>query len=119
MDVGTTTVRSGEREEPPSGTTRPPGSLYRRNGREMRDLLCRARLCLPLWSSLPPEGMKEAAGVPDAFSWLVHGCYPQALPEQPRTIVAAESRKEFFEKKGRLMEAADGLLRRCEALRAT
>lgn len=118
LDVETTTVRNEEREVSASRMMRSLGSFYRRNEREMKDLLYQTRLYLPLWSGLPPEDRREIDGVLEMFSWLLYGYYRQALPEQLRQIGVVESREAFLEKKARVMTATDGLLRRYEAPRA-
>ena len=118
LDVETTTVRNEEREESTSRMMKSLGSFYRRNGREMKDILYQTRLYLPLWSDLPPEDRKEVDGVLDLFSWLLYDYYQQSLPEQLRQIAVVESREAFFEKKACVMEATDGLLRRHEARRS-
>lgn len=118
LDVETTTVRNEEREVSASRMMRSLGSFYRRNEREMKDLLYQTRLYLPLWSGLPPEDRREIDGVLEMFSWLLYGYYQQALPEQLRQIDVVESREAFLEKKARVMTATDGLLRRYEAPRA-
>lgn len=118
LDVETETVRNEEREESAEGMERSLGSFYLRNGQEMRDILYQTRLYLPFWSDLPPEGRREADGVMDMFSWLLYGYYQQALPEQLRRIAVVGSREALLEKKARVVEAADSLLRRYEAQRA-
>ena len=118
LDVETETVRNEEREESAEGMERSLGSFYLRNGQEMRDILYQTRLYLPFWSDLPPEGRREADGVMGMFSWLLYGYYQQALPEQLRRIAVVGSREALLEKKARVVEAADSLLRRYEAQRA-
>lgn len=118
LDVETETVRNEEREASAERMVRSLGSFYRRNGREMRDILYQTKLYLPFWSDLPPEGRKEADCVLDMFSWLVYGYYQQALPEQLRRIVVVNSRGALLEKKAGVVEAADSLLRRYGAQRA-
>lgn len=118
LDVGTTTVRDEEREQSTSRMMKSLGSFYHRNEQEMKDLLYQTKLYLPFWSTLSPEDKKEVNGVLELFSWLLYDYYQQALPEQLREIAVVRSRDAFFEKKKRLMEATDGLLRRHETLRA-
>lgn len=118
LDVRTAAVRDKEHEESASRMMRSLGSFYRRNEREMGDLLCQTRLYLPFRSSLPSEDMREVDGVVELFSWLLYGYYQPALPEQLRQIAVVESREAFLEKKACVMTAAGGLFRRYEAPRA-
>lgn len=115
LDVESATVRGEDHAESASGMMRSLGSFYRRNEREMKDVLYQTKPYLPFWSELPPEDKRAVDGVLDLFSWLLYDYYQQALPEQPRRITVIDSREALFEKKACIMETADSLLRRYEA----